>query len=102
MRVLYCEKTSDITHMLSSREAADLRRTLECSLVLEAESKGFTFHLIGSRSKDYMQVREPRGDYKHFWTAISDAAWNDLRRNHECGTRYGDSSKVKVCINEEL
>ena len=102
MRVLFCETTADISLLLTREETISLKRTKEYAPVLEAETKGLVFHLIGTESKEYMIVREPRGDYNHYWVSISDSAYEDLVRNNECGHRYGNSSKVKVCVSENL
>jgi hypothetical protein len=102
MRVLFCETTSDISLLLTRKQVVELRRTKECTPSFEAESKGLLFHLMGTQSKEYIKVREPRRDYNHYWVLISDSAYEDLVRSDECGTRYGNSSKVKVCVNEDL
>jgi hypothetical protein len=102
MRVLFCEKTSDISYLLSRKEAIELKRTKHFTPSLEAESKGLIFHLMGTQSKKYMGVKEPRGDYNHYWTTISDQACQDLLRDDECGTRYGNFSRVKVCISDNF
>ena len=102
MRALFCETTSDISLLLSRLEAVRLRRTKECTPSLEAESKGLVFHLMGTQSKEYIRIREPQGDYNHYWVTINDSAYDDLIRNGECGTRYGNSSKVKVFVSDDL
>jgi len=101
MRAVFCETTSDISLLLTRKEVVGLRRTREFSPSLEAKTKGFVFHLIGTKSAGYMKVREPQGDYNHYWVSISDSAYDVLIRMDECGDRYGSSSKVKVCVMEE-
>jgi len=102
MRVLFCETTSDISFLLSRKEVIELRRTEDCTPLFEAESKGLIFHLMGTQSEKYLGVKEPKGDYNHYWVTISEQAYQDLVKNDECGTRYGNSSKVKVCISDDF
>lgn len=101
MQVLFCETTSDISFLVSKKEVICNRRTPELTPVLEAQCKEFVFHLMGTQSDKYIQVREPKGDYRHYWVTISDSAWQDLERNGKCGTRYGNSSKVSICVDDE-
>jgi len=112
MKVLFCRETLDITYLVSAEEAASKRRTPEGTPVLTAEvgtgNDELVFHLMNTRSETYIGVREPRGDWNHYWVTLSDAAWHQLERDGHCGTRYkssslyGSSSKVNVCINDEL
>jgi len=102
MKVLFCGKTSDISFLLSRKEALELKRTEHITPSFEAESNGFMFHLIGTRSKKYMDVKEPRGDYNHYWVAISELAYQDLIRDDVCETRYGDSYKARVCVGDDF
>ncbi|MFH0978384.1 MAG: hypothetical protein V1837_03720 [Candidatus Woesearchaeota archaeon] len=101
MKVLFCESTSDISFLLLRKEALQLKRTAECTPCLEAEAKGFVFHLMGTQSEKYIRVKEPVEQYNHYWVMTSDAAYVDLIRSDECSTRYAGASRVKVCVLDE-
>jgi hypothetical protein len=101
MRAVFCETTLDIILLLSRKEIVDLRRTEECTPYLDVETKGVVFHLSGIQSKEYMKIREPEKNGNDYWIKINDSAYDELVRNNRCGTRYGNSSKVTVCLDED-
>lgn len=102
MRAIFCDVSSDITLLLTKKEIADFKRTEDCSNVFEAKTKGYLFSLIGTQSQEYIKVREPTKGNENFWISISDSAYYDLVRNNECGTRFGNSYKIKICLDDEL
>lgn len=102
MKAIFCETTLDISLLLTPQEAAGSKRKKDCAPALEAESKGLIFHLIGTKSKEYLKVIEPSGDYNHYWISISDLAYEDLIKSNRCGTIYGNSSKISISVEDGL
>lgn len=100
MKALFCESTSDIQLLLDRKEVIKMKRTVDCTPVLEAKDKGFSFSLMNSKSEEYIRVHEPRNPvaYPSYTVVINDDAYKDLVRDDKCGTRYNEFSKVNIII----
>ena len=100
---MFCESTGDINYFLSSKEASELRRSTGFTPIIETEDKEMVFHLLNSVVTKYMEIIEPRdSSFPHYYTKLSDYAYEELIRDKRCGTRYGNSSKVNAIIDDEL
>ncbi len=109
MKVLFCEQTGDITYKLSKKQAEELKRDDYSVPILMAECKNFSFYLMNSAriketsSGSDIQIIEPRSkDYLRYTTKIGDWAYQELLDRGMIGTRYGNSSKLTIMIDEEL
>ena len=92
MRVQYCPTTYDIHLTVSPTDLSDLEKRIH----VEAKESEFTFHLLRSQTKEYIRVTEPRVNNDHYFIGLSASAYDDLITRHECGHRFGNSSKIKV------
>jgi hypothetical protein len=104
IKVLFCETTGDINYMLSKSDVKELKREDAYTPILTAECREFVFHLTNSaRVKSGVKLTEPRNQqYLHYYARMSDSAYEELVSQGRCGTRYGNSSKLNIIINEEL
>ena len=104
MKVIFCQETRDINYLLSKSEARELKRNGSFVPILTAECGEFTFHLANSpRVTSSIKLTEPRNQqFLHYYTRISDSAYEELASQGRCGTRYGNSSKLNIIIDEEL
>lgn len=104
MRAMFCEDTQDITLILSRTEAERLKSTKEITPFLNAGDKGIEFSLMNSNPKNKcgIQIIEPRSpSYPHYTIKISDIDYESLIRDGRCGTRYGNSSKLSIVIDND-
>jgi len=106
MKALFCEATLDISLFLSRKEAKKVKRNEYGTPVLEAKTKGCVFNLMNTKIAEYVGIKEPPNiddpNYQVYWIRISDNAYADLVRDWRCGTRYGNTSKINIIIDEEL
>jgi hypothetical protein len=54
MKVRFCEKTNDISFVLSKKETVKVKRHEFFTPVLDAKNKGLIFHLMNCSSKHYI------------------------------------------------